>query len=399
MSTIKAFKDKNGNVLAHAAIPDGYLTGGSLAGGFQHESVPFFITAHAINTSTNAMIFGLSDEKFSTYKNSMLKMTLKSMTDVRWNSIRDFIEPEVYLNTFAAALSQMQSITAVGEAALPSICGTNQEQAYNDFMALYNDSFSRDASFGTPTRANNILVRSFMRRYDGIAKTGNACTVIAGMDYNGIEYYSEASMLSAINPLAGLLGSALKNRQASRSSTQFGHGTPCDAIDWGAKNKFLLVCPKEHENTAFADFLEFVRTFHMDSALRNRFYQLISQRIQMRIQETMRFQSMAQASMRNLQMNQQRLAQTLAQNSQAMSDMIMDSWNRKQASDSRISQARSEAIRGVDTYQTTYGQNVDVSVAADHVYQDRYGDVHGVSGNAPDQEFLNRMDWTELKKK
>ena len=118
----------------------------------------------------------------------------------------------------------------------------------------------------------------------------------------------------------------------------------------------------------------------------------------MRMQETARFQSMARANMQSLQMNQQRLAQTLAQNSQAMSNMIMDSWNQKPASDARISQARSEAIRGVNSYQTTYGQNVDVSVTADHVYQDRYGDVYGVSGTAPDQEFLNRNDWTELHK-
>ena len=85
-------------------------------------------------------------------------------------------------------------------------------------------------------------------------------------------------------------------------------------------------------------------------------------------------------------------------NRPAMSDMIMDSWNKKMASDSRISQARSEAIRGVNVYQNSYGQNVDVSVTADHVYENRYGDVYGVSGNAPDQELLNRMDWRELKK-
>ena len=216
--------------------------------------------------------------------------------------------------------------------------------------------------------------------------------------YNGIEYYSEASMLGAINPLAGLLGAAVKNKQAAGSSKKFGQGSPCDAIDWGAKNKFLLVCPKEHERAALVDFMEFVQTFHMDPHLRNQFYQQISQRIQMRMQETARFQSMARANMQSLQMNQQRLAQTLAQNSQAMSNMIMDSWNQKQASDARISQARSEAIRGVNSYQTTYGQNVDVSVTADHVYQDRYGDVYGVSGTAPDQEFLNRNDWTELHK-
>ena len=398
MSSIKDFKDQNGYVLAHAAIPDGYQIGGSLVNGFQHESVPFFVTVHAFNPETKAIIYGLTDEKYTTYKNQMIKMTLKSMSDVKWNSIREFIEPEVYLDTFAAALSQMPSIRAVGKADLPSICGKNQQQAFNDFMALYQDAFARDASFGTPTRANNVLVKSFMRKYDGVAKTGAPCTVVAGMDYNGIEYYSEASMLGAINPLAGLLGAAVKKKQAAGSSTKFGQGSPCDAIDWGAKNKFLLVCPKEYERAALVDFMEFVQTFHMDSNLRNQFYQLISQRIQMRMQETARFQSMAQANMQALRMNQQRLAQTMAQNSRDMSNMIMDSWNQKQASDARISQARSEAIRGVNSYQTTYGQNVDVSVTADHVYQDRYGDVYGVSGTAPDQEFLNRNDWTELNK-
>ena len=268
MSSIKDFKDQNGYVLAHAAIPDGYQIGGSLVNGFQHESVPFFVTVHAVNPETKAIIYGLTDEKYTTYKNQMIKMTLKAMSDVKWNSIRDFIEPEVYLDTFAAALSGMPSIKAVGKADLPSICGKNQQQAFNDFMALYQDSFERDASLGTPTRANNILVKSFMRKYDGVAKSGAACTVVAGMDYNGIEYYSEASMLGAINPLAGLLGAAVKNKQAAGSSKKFGQGSPCDAIDWGAKNKFLLVCPKEHERAALVDFMEFVQTFHMDPHLR-----------------------------------------------------------------------------------------------------------------------------------
>ena len=156
--------------------------------------------------------------------------------------------------------------------------------------------------------------------------------------------------------------------------------------------------PKEYEKEAFVDFMEFVETFHMDNQLRQRFYAMNEQRVQMRMQETMRFQGMAQASMQSLMYNQQRLTQTLAQNSAAMSDMIMDSWDKKMASDSRISQARSEAIRGVNVYQNSYGQNVDVSVTADHVYENRYGDVYGVSGNAPDQELLNRMDWRELKK-
>ena len=99
-----------------------------------------------------------------------------------------------------------------------------------------------------------------------------------------------------------------------------------------------------------------------------------------------------------LQQMQRKTSQMIADNARHASDGLMDSWNKKMSSDSRISQARSEAIRGVDVYQNSYGQNVDVSVSADHVYQNQYGDVYGVSGNAPDQETLNKLNWTELKK-
>ena len=51
MNSIKEFKDQNGNVLALAAIPDDYTIGSALNNEFQHKTVPFFITAHAINRS------------------------------------------------------------------------------------------------------------------------------------------------------------------------------------------------------------------------------------------------------------------------------------------------------------------------------------------------------------
>ncbi len=398
MSEIRDFRDQNGNVLAHAAIRDGYVTGAGMNNdGYQHETVPFFITAHAIDTENNVMIFALTDEKFTTYRNELYKMTLKSMSDVRWNSIRDFIEPEDYLQQFAEALSQMK-LTAVGEADLPSVCGKNIRQTYQEFMALYQTAFERDAQLGTETKANNSLVRSFMRRYEGTAKSGIRCTVVAGMDYNGIEYYAPQSILSVMSPLAGLLGSAMKQKQAQNSSKQFGHGTPCDVIDWGSRNKFLMVAPKEHEKEAFVDFMEFVQTFHMDDALVNKFYEGIVARSQMRLQETLMFQGMAQANMQNLMYNQQKLTNMLAQNSAQMSAGIMDSWNRKMASDSRISQARSEAVMGVNTYQNSYGQNVQVSVSADHVYENRYGDVYGISGSSVDQDILNHLGWKEIGK-
>lgn len=397
MSTIKKLKDKQGGILAYAAIPDHYLTGASLMDKRQHEGVPFCITAHAIDTTRNIMIFGLTDELFTTYKNQMIKMALKSVPNVIWSSIRDFIEPEVYLTQFAEALSQMR-LTPTATADLPSLIGQNIQKYYNGMMAEYQAAFDREAALGTPTYANNSICRSFLVRYTGTAKSGANCVVLGGMDYKGVEYYSSVSIESVMGGLFGAFAGGMKNKKQGESSKQFGHGTPCDALDWGAANKFLLVTPAQYEKEATRDFLEFVQTFHMEEGLREQFYQLNLQRQQYNLQQTMQLQRMAQQSAQNLMMNQQRLMQTLQQNSAAMHAGIMDSWNKKMASDSRISQARSEAIRGVDVYTNSYGQNVDVSVTADHVYQNQYGDVYGVSGNAVDDETLTRLNWRELKK-
>ena len=102
-----------------------------------------------------------------------------------------------------------------------------------------------------------------------------------------------------------------------------------------------------------------------------------------------------QAHLRQLHMQS---SQMIAQNARSASAGLMDSFQKRSDAESRISQARSEAIRGVDTYTNSYGQTFDVSTAADHVYQNQYGDVYGVSGNAFDQELLNKLNWKELDK-
>ena len=397
MSEIKEFRDPQNNLCAYAAIPESYLIGSSIVNKIQSEGVPFFITCHAIDTARNIMIFGLTDEMFTTYTNQFIKMSLKSVPNVIWTSIRDFIEPEEYLNQFAQAMCQMP-LKATAQSMLPSLIGNNIQQYYDNMMAYYQQAFDIEAQLGTPTYANNSLCRSFLVRYEGTTKAGVDSVVLAGMDYKGVEYYTSVSPLSVISPLAGLAGGLLKNRKTEKSSTQFGHGKPCDAIDWGAANKFIVITPKQYEQEATKDFLQFVATFHMSDNLRQVFNQRVAQRKQMMIQQSQQLQQMAYQSQLNLQRSQQQLQQTLAQNSAAMHNMIMDSWNQKMASDSRISAARSEAIRGVNVYTNSYGQNVDVSVSADHVYQNQHGDVYGVSGNSLDNELLSKLNWTEIKK-
>ena len=396
MSEIKEFRDNRGNLCAYAAIKDNYLIGGSIVDKLQHESVPFFITAHAIDTSRNIMIFGLTDEMFTTYKSQFTKAMLKSVPNVIWTSIRDFIEPDEYLQQFAEAMAQTK-LTPVAQSDLPSVIGQNIQKAYASMMQSYQEAFDIEGQLGTPTYPNNSICRSYLVKYQG-NRNGVSSVVLAGMDYKGVEYYTTVSPLNVISPLGGLLGGMLKKKQAEKGSNQFGYGKPCDAIDWGAANKFIVMAPAEYEKEATADFLEFVSTFHMSDNLRQVFYQRVAERKQMMLQQSLRLQQMAIRSQQRLLASQQQLQQTLARNSAEMHNMIMDSWNQKMASDSRISRARSEAIRGVNTYTNSYGQNVDVSVTADHVYQNNYGDVYGVSGNTPDQELLNKLNWTEIKK-
>ena len=78
---------------------------------------------------------------------------------------------------------------------------------------------------------------------------------------------------------------------------------------------------------------------------------------------------------------------------------IMDFWEKRSASQSRMSANYSEAVRGVNTYTTPSGGTVECSVTADHVYQNRYGDTIGVSGNAVDPDVAAKLNWTKLEKK
>lgn len=394
MAEIKELRSPQGQLLAHAAVKDNYLSGAALYNQIQHEKVPFFVTAFAIDQARKVMIYGLTDEMFTTYKDPLLKMTIKAVPNAILTSVRDFIEPEEYLFQFASALSQMK-LTPVAQSDLPSIIGQNIQASYANFMNEYQSYFDIENQLGTPTYPNNSLMKSILVKYKAAAADGSPVTVLAGMDYKGIEYYTSASPTAIFG---GLLGVLTKKKEPEGGSNRLGHGSPCSAIDWGAANKFLMVAPDEYVDEATVDFLEFVASFHMDDALRQQFYLRNAERSQMMINQAQQLQQMAHQSALNLQASQRRLAQTLAENSAAMSAGIMDSWNKKMASDSRISQARSEAIRGVDVYTNSYGQNVDVSVSSDHVYQNQYGDVYGVSGNALDNELLSKLNWTELNK-
>ena len=147
-----------------------------------------------------------------------------------------------------------------------------------------------------------------------------------------------------------------------------------------------------------AAFLRFVGSIAPDPALWKQRSLLIEQKHQSRILEAQQLNNQAVQMQIQAQQRQRELARQLQANSEEISRGIMDSWEKRSTSQSRISSNWSQAIRGVDTYSTPSGRTVEASVSADHVYQNRYGDTIEVYGNEPDDELVTRLDWTKLNR-
>ena len=257
---------------------------------------------------------------------------------------------------------------------------------------------------------------------------GNRIVVLAGCDYKGTESYDANGGTAALNLLntglqGGLLGRFMRNKkeETTRNSgysrrrnpivsptgvgsdgIPFGHGKesgkPVDLISWGSERLYFMAAPIESEKAATEAFLRFVGSITPDAALWKQRSLLIEQKHQNRILEAQQLSNQAMQMQFQAQQRQRDLARQLQANSEAISNGIMDSWEKRSASQSRISNNWSQAIRGVDTYSTPSGRTVEASVSADHVYQDRYGDTIEVSGNALDDDLVTRLDWTKLNR-
>ena len=170
-------------------------------------------------------------------------------------------------------------------------------------------------------------------------------------------------------------------------------------IQWGSGRRYLMMAPAEKEEEATEIFLKFVESLTPDSELVKKEKELVEQRRQMRFAEAQGYAMQAQQMQRQTMQMQMDLSRQIARDSAEISAGMMDSWEKRSASQSRMSDSYSEAIRGVNTYSAPSGRTVECDVRADHVYQDRYGDTFGVSGNAIDPDVATKLDWTELNKK
>lgn len=375
----------NGVVIGSAYVPDDYEISAEYEESWRSEMEPIFYRFKARRNDHHITMSVYSKQLYHDLKNPFLKGMLNlSNAHVKSGYIK-FVEPEEYIISEANRIAGLP-LTLTDKAKLPSPLGKNQSLA----LDLLESDIKDFASFVelNPERVSRYT-DSVLYRFKG-SENGENYIVLAGMDYEGAE-------LAYTKPVFSGLISKMKNK--SNADASFGHSNKhVDQIMFGHQYFYFCMCYEEDMEDAQFDFINFINSVVPDESLQDRRQALFNQKFAKVARQIAANQARTMQNLRNLQYNQQRLAQTLRDNANSMSDGLMDSWNKKMESESRMSQSQSEATMGVNTYTNSYGDNVDVSVVADHVYENQYGDVYGVSGNELDQDVLNNLNWKKIDK-
>ena len=448
---LKDFVTSDGTKVASAYVPDGYKLNASINSQWQSEMIPLTSRVSA-NKDDEIIMFSDSKELFHDVRNVFIKGIIALVPNHTSNGYKAFEEPEDYIREYAERISGA-SLKAVSKTELPSYFGNNPKAALTQ---LNNDVSAFDTFMEIPSAPVNQLCESVLYKFEGQTKSGVDCVVLAGVDYEGQELIYGFDLFKGLNidklkenlnklvgnsqslkdfgstvsdvisgkdkltfddmMHGGLLGKAMRKKkqqevpkvaepimekpQEKTESPKFGHSDRrIDQITFGSYRKYLCVALKEREQEAERDFLNFVRTFTPDQALASRSAQLIDQKMAQIRQTVAMNQAIVAQKQAQLHQMQMETSRKISEYSRSASAGLMDSWKLKMDSDSRMSQARSEATLGVNTYTNSYGQNVQVSVGADHVYENQYGDVYGVLGNALDQSTLNDLNWKKIDDK
>ena len=421
----KRFADnKTGIVLAEAVVPESFTPEGALYEVWQSDLVPFTAAFQASSPDRSILLSTTSGEMYAWYLNPLLRSFAAQTPNVIKTSFREFIEPDEYLHQYAERTAGIPLIPTA-RATLPSAYGKDIE---GERQRLLQYVESHMINISVRETVVTCYCDAFLYRYEGVSR-GRKIVVLAGCDYKGVESYDAnggpAGMgLLSMGLQGGLFGKMMQGNKGKASANAggnrgryspqvsptgvgagnipFGHGKEygkqVDLISWGSERLYFMAAPIEAERAATAAFLRFVGSVAPDPALWKQRSLLIEQKHQSRILEAQQLNNQAVQMQIQAQQRQRELARQLQANSEEISRGIMDSWEKRSASQSRISSNWSQAIRGVDTYSTPSGRTVEASVSADHVYQNRYGDTIEVYGNEPDDELVTRLDWTKLNR-
>ena len=455
----REFKAPDGTVIATAVVPATYELEARINEGWQSELIPFTTRIRA-NSGDGIILVSDSKELFHDVRNPFINGIIALVPVHTKNGYRSFVDPDEYLAQWAASLINVK-LEALAKAKLPSFMGTHPEaarsQLENDITVF--DRFMEISTSRKNLLCNSYMIRfegvlengskctvlagmdyegaelvyggDFLKGLNGIKGLADSKYVRElreklklGTGSTGLSDFVSATsdVLTGRDKLTmsdlmsgGLIGKARRRRQEaekqepaapvqkeeeSSEPKAFGSGGQrTDQITFGSYRRYMCMYTEEKESEAPGVFLDFVRSVVPGQTLAQKEADAVNAKMAQIRQVVAQNQAIVAREQARLRSMQMQTSQMIARNSQIASAGLMDSFEKKMASDSRISQGRSEAIMGTDTYENSYGQSVSVSVAADHVYEDRYGEVYGVSGTAPGSDVLASLEWKEIEKK
>lgn len=153
--------------------------------------------------------------------------------------------------------------------------------------------------------------------------------------------------------------------------------------DWGKAFDIILVTSQNDINafnTIFNDFMKNIRYANL--------YFLLQEE-ELRNVERIKLEGMRQRT-QNAINSSQRISQTLSQTS----DIVNSAYESRSRTMDNIDKMRSQAVRGVNEYESSYGDTYEASVEYDHIYQNADTFV-----GSKDINLDLGPEWEELKKK
>lgn len=424
----------DGTLLGTAEVPEGYSAEGELYHTWQSELQPFSAVMQSRSPNgTIAMCVTNKDIRYD-LRNPLLRgigLLVANHTEKGYDKV---MPEEEYIQNWAEARTglslQLRDVTVLGNYDASALIQYEKNQ-YDAFLEIPSEILNAASGWklyrfaceisgvpgvvlaGMEWFSADLRYRiAGMQMPEGVAKAVEAAKERLGIDTASLkDTISNAretmkGMTFSDYMHGGLIGK-MRREKKNRTEQPKREEVPKenrpaakgDLTIFGASRRYLCLCAAEKEKEAEEIFLTFIRTAGFDPSLYRLEASAVADKMAAIRHQAAMNQQMAMQKQAELQAMQAKTSQMLAQNARQMSDGLMDSWQKKMDSDSRISQGFSEAIRGVDTYQTSSGQDVEVGLSADHVYENQYGDVYGVSGNAPDQQTLNELNWNEIYKK
>ena len=444
----RLFTTTNGLPVASATVPGDYNLEGVVHEQWQSELVPFLSYIRAASPDNGIILASASKELFYDVKSVALKTVLGLIKTHTKSGYVPFTEPDDYIKRWAEQMAGVL-LTPVAKTKLPSPLGVRPELAD---AQLRNDIDMYGTYIGTQVDVADSVCEPILMKFKGVLD-GKEIVAFVGADYEGAEIsfrglrgmgevadfagkafsglkgmfgdgfgaVKDAGSRMTMNDWlrGGLVGKMIREKKAQQQTRQtrqepdapadqtapspaaFGHGrengSHVDAILYGSQRRYMCMALADKEEEATEVFLNFIGSITPDASLAQKESSMIQQKFNMLAQEAAANQAMAQQMQMQTRQMQMQTSQMIARNNQQVSAGIMDSWNRRQSAQSRMSDNFSQAVRGVNTYYTPTGGTVEMNVSADHVYQNQYGDTIGVSGNAVDPGVASKLNWTELK--